>query len=165
MKRILSLLLALLMLAAFPAMAEETPDEGLTYEVAFEGIEVQFPWSDWMIWVPATLSYEVSDYESRILVSDGYAIWVEAMLEERSFDDVYAGYSRGLNFKESFITYTTINNFPVMAYQDTILFFDLGDGQLARFEIGLVRPFLKDYEAAREMVYQMVSSLHLPEEE
>ena len=52
-----------------------------------------------------------------------------------------------------------------MIYRDEWYRFDLGDGVIADFRISLVKPFLKDYEGTREMVYQMISSLHLPGEE
>jgi len=52
-----------------------------------------------------------------------------------------------------------------MIYDNTWLYFDLGDGTIADFRISLVKPFLEDYEGTLEMVYQMISSLHLPEEE
>ena len=166
MKRILSLLMALLMLAALPAMAEESPDEGLTYEVAFEGVEVQFPWSDWMIWVPAEWEVQAEDYDSIMAIGNGFTIHIECWLHyDDSWDRIYGSLSSGVSFQEDFITYTTINGFPVMIYDNTWLYFDLGDGTIADCRINLVKPFLEDYEGTLEMVYQMISSLHLPEEE
>lgn len=165
MKRIFCLLLALLTLVALPALAEEATPEGQTYEVAYEAVEVQFPQNDWMIHVPVEWTVEGDDYEPRLIISDGFAIFIECSLYDSSFEDIYASISRGLNFQEDFITYTTINGFPVMTYRNEWEYFDLGDGMIADFRISLVKPFLKDYEAAREMVYQMISSLHQAEEE
>lgn len=166
MKRILSLLLALLMLAALPTIAEEPTDEGRTYEVAFEGVEVQFPQSDWTLWVPAEWEVQAEDYDSIMAIGNGFTIHIECWLHyDESLESIYASLSRSANFKEDFITYSTINGFPVMTYCNEREYFDLGDGMIADFRINLVKPFLEDYEGTREMVYQMISSLHLPEEE
>lgn len=165
MKKMILLLLALLLMA-FPAMAEESPDEGPTYEVAFEGVEVQFPQSDWMIWVPAEWEVQAEDYEPVMAIGNGFSIHIECWLHyDESLESIYATLSRGVNFKEDFITYSTINGFPVMTYRNEREYFDLGDGMIADFRISLVKPFLEDYEGTREMVYQMISSLHLPAEE
>ena len=165
MNRMFVLLLALLMLATLTVLAEEAPLEELTYEVTFEGVEVQFAWSDWMLWVPAEWAVEAEDYESIINVGDGFAIYIQCNLCEETLEDIYASLARGANFKEEFITYKTINGFRVMTYRGEREYFDLGDGTVAAFEINLVKPFLKDYEGTRETVYQMISSLHLPADE
>ena len=164
MKRVLFLLCALLMLAALPILAEEALEE-VTYEVTYEGVEVQFWMSDWMMWVPAEWPVEAADGMSQISVGDKFSMYIECSLSDRSVDEVYASLSRGANFKEDFITYKTINGFRVMIYRDEWYFFDLGDGTIADCRISLVKPFLKDYEGTREMVMQMISSLHLPAEE
>lgn len=160
MKRVLFLLCALLILAALPVLAEE-----VTYEVTYEGVEVQFWMSDWMMWVPAEWPVEAADDMSQISVGDKFSMYIECSLSDRSVDEVYSSLSRGANFKEDFITYKTINGFRVMVYRDEWYFFDLGDGTIADCRISLVKPFLKDYEGTREMVMQMISSLHLPAEE
>lgn len=164
MKRVLFLLCALLMLAALPILAEEALEE-VTCEVTYEGVEVQFWMSDWMMWVPAEWPVEAADGMSQISVGDKFSMYIECSLSDRSVDEVYASLSRGANFKEDFITYKTINGFRVMIYRDEWYFFDLGDGTIADCRINLVKPFLKDYEGTREMVMQMISSLHLPAEE
>lgn len=160
-----ALLLTLLMLAPLPVLAEEASLEELTYEVTYEGDEVQFWMSDWMLWVPAEWPVEAADDVSQISVGDRFSMYIKCSLSERSLDEVYASLSRGANFKEDFITYKTINGFRVMIYRDEWYFFDLGDGTIADCRINLAKPFLKDYEGTREMVMQMISSLHLPAEE
>ena len=165
MKHVLCLLLALLMLPALPVLAEETPEEGLVYEVAYEGVETGFWMSDWMLWVPSDWPVKSSEYESAITVGDSFTIHIECMIYLDSLEDIYAFLARGANFKEEFITWETINGFPVMIYRDDRYYFDLGDGNIADFSIVLMQRFLKDYDATRETALQMISSLHLPAEE
>ena len=84
MKRIFCLLLALLTLAALPALAEETPPEGLTYEVAYEGVEVQFPQYDWMLYVPAEWSVQAEDYEPRMNIGMKAALKISTQASPRA---------------------------------------------------------------------------------
>lgn len=166
MKHIICLLMTLLMLCTLPAFAEEAADPGLTYEVTYEAVEVAFPQSDWMLWVPAEWNVQAEDYEPIMAIGNGFTIHIECWLhDDSSLEELYASLSRGVNFQEDFITYTTINGFPVMTYRNERECFDLGDGLIADFRINLVKPLLKDYDGTREMVYQMISSLHTAAEE
>ncbi len=164
MKNIFCILLAMLLLATIPAFAEEpAADNELVFEVTYEAVEVQLPQSEWMIHVPVEWMVVAEDYEPAMSIGNQFSIHIECSILDSTFEEVYESIARGVNFKEDFVTCKTINGFPVMTYRDEWEYIDLGNGMLANFRISLVKPFLQDYEGTREMVYQMIGSLHLPE--
>lgn len=166
MKRFFTLLAALCMLAALPAYAEN-PVEEFIYEVTYEGVETLLPETEWLITVPADWTVTPHDFEPMVTIGNEFSINISCLIRPTTHEEIYASLSRGVNFKEEFISYKTINGFSCMSYSGGSLveYIDLGDGNMAQFEIMLVKPFLPNYDEVESMVYQMIGSLHLPEQE